>query len=251
MICTSFSDVIGFTCHPLSEDGNVAMVETPFSFPDGDAIPIFIERISNQIRFFDDGGLILHLLGRGISLDDHRKTRFIKNLAEPHGVKLNDLGELEIWSDKHTAPTAFANYLSTMLALSSWEAGQEGVSTDTSFFLDEVAFYLRAWKANAELTDGFEYKGVSGQLYKLDFQFDGKAVLAIGSHPTSINAAARKLLDIRASSDNNGLKILIIMDDRADAESAAREGLVFDSLGNVMMMSRLAENAKTPYQPKH
>jgi len=225
------------------------MVETPFSFPDGESIPVFIERVANQIRFFDDGGVMFHLLGRGVSLDDHRKTRFLKNLTEPSGVKLNEMGELEIWSDAKSAPSAFARYMSAMLALSSWETNQIGTPTDVSFFLDEVAFYLRSWKTTAELTDGREYKGISGQTYKLDFQFDDKGVLAIGTHPTTVNAAARKLLDIRASRENENLKILIVIDDRPDPDTAAREGLVLDSLGNVMMMTRLADKVKVPYHP--
>lgn len=243
MICSSISEMIGFTCHALSDDGSVAMIDTPFTFPDGDGVPVFVEKIAGMVRFFDDGGAILHLLGRGISLDDQRKTKFIRNLSEPNGVSLNSMGELEIWSKKEDARDAFAKYISTMLALSSWEMDQDGAATDTSILLDEVAMYLRAWKSGAVVKEGEEYVGVSGHVYRMDFQFDGGTVLAIGTHPASVSATAKKLLDIRAATANDGLKILVVIDDRHDATTARREGLILDSVCNVMMMTRLQDAA--------
>jgi hypothetical protein len=249
MICSSISEMIGFQCHPLTDDGSVAMIDTPFAFSDGDEIPVYVEKRAHQVRFFDDGGTILHLLGRGVSLDDHRKTRFIKNLAGPHGVSLTDLGELEILARQEDAPKAFAKYLAAMLALSSWEADQSGVSTDTSLYLDEVAIYLRAWKSEAAFSDGQEYIGVSGHVYKMDFQFDGRAVLAIGTHPATVSSTAKKLLDIRAATQNDDLRILLIVDDRRDADAAKSDGLIFDSLSNVMMMTQLQRNARLHENP--
>lgn len=243
MICSSLTELIGFTCHPLNDDGSVAMIASPFAFPDGGEIPVFVEKAAGRIRFFDDGAAIMHLLGRGVLLDDHRKTRFIKNLAEPNGVSLTDMGELEIWAKEEDAPSAFSKYISSMLALSSWEREQDGVATDASLFLDEVAMCLRAWKSPALVDDGHEYVGISGHSYKMDFQLDGNPVIAIGTHPATVGATAKKLLDIRAVTGNEKLKILLIIDDRRDANAAKTEGLILDSLSNVMMMTHLQRNA--------
>lgn len=243
MICSSISSLIGFTCHPLSEDGSVAMIETPFLFEDGDGIPVFVEKIGKQVRFFDDGGAILHLMGRGLSFDDHRKTRFIKSLADPHGVSLNDKGELEIFASATDAPAAFSKYVSTMLALAGWERDQNGASADITLFIEEVAICLQAWKAGVKLGKGPSLTGISGRIYKLDFDFDGAAVLAIGTHPATFSYAASKLLDIRGSAANENVNILVVIDDRLDAEAAKSDGLVLDAVGTVMMMSRLEKNA--------
>lgn len=134
MICHRISEILGLTCHPLTDDGLVAMIDSPFKYPDGDDVPIFIEKFGPQIRFFDDGGALLHLLGRGMLLDDRRKTKFIKRLAEPFQVKFNNAGELEIWATEAEAPEAFANYISAMLSLAKWEGDQEGVATDLRSF---------------------------------------------------------------------------------------------------------------------
>lgn len=243
MICQRISEILGLACHPLTDDGLVAMIDSPFKYPDGDDVPIFIEKFGPQIRFFDDGAGLLHLLGRGILLDDHRKTKFIKNLAEPFQVKLNDSGELEIWATEAEAPAAFANYISAMLFLSKWESDQVGVSTDISLFLDEVALCLRAWKPNSIIATGPEYKGISGHVYKLDFSVDHDAVLAITPHHASISSAAKKLLDIRAVDAYSKLKIIVVVDDRQERDAAKREGRVLDSVGSVMMMSALERQA--------
>jgi hypothetical protein len=249
MICSKISEMIGFECHPLSDDGSVAMIDTPFAFSDGDEIPVFVEKVAGQVRFFDDGNVILHFRGRGVSLDDNRQTRFLKNLAEPNGVRLNDMGELEIWTRAEDAPSAFAKYMSTMLAVCAWEVGQDGATTDTSLFLDEVTMCLRAWKPAAMIRDGKEFAGVSGHVYKMDLEFDGRAVLAIGTHPAAVSAAAKKLLDIGAATSNANIDILVVIDDRQDAELAKREGLVLESVANVLMMTRLERNANASQQP--
>lgn len=220
------------------------MIASPFLFSDGDVIPIFVEKLGPQIRFFDDGGLLLHLMGRGVSLNDHRKTRFIKNLAEPNGVTLNEAGELEIWSNLVHAPKAFASYISTMVALSKWEIDHSGVSTDLSYLLQEVELYLRAWKPSAIITEHPEFTGISGQTYKLDFSLDGDGVIAITTHHSAISTAAKKLLDIRAASEHRDLKIIVVIDDRDDADLAKREGKILGSVGNVMLLSRLQAQAQ-------
>lgn len=240
--------MIGFECHPLSDDGSVAMIDTPFAFADGDEVPVYVEKIAGQIRFFDDGNVILHFRGRGVTLDDHRQTRFLKNIAEPRGVSLTDMGELEIWARAADAPSAFAKYMSTILAVCSWESDQGGVATDASLFLDEVTLCLRAWKPQASFGEGKEYSGISGHKYKMDLEFDGRAVLAIGTHPATVAAAAKKLLDIGSATAGEKADILIVMDDRLDPDTAKSESLILDSVASTMMMSRLESNAKAAHR---
>lgn len=244
MICSSFSETIGFTCHPLNDDGSVAAISTPFHFADGDPLPIYVEREGKLVRFFDDGGVLLHLRGRGVRLNDQRNLKPIRAITEPAGVSLNKMGELEIWSSLVDAPKGFAKYLAALMAVTSWERDLEGTATDMSLLLDEVESCLRMWKPHATLTLGEEFSGISGARYKLDFSLDGQGVVAISPHPNTVSSTAKKLLDIRASTSNQGLEILIVIDDRRSEDTAKREGLILDSLGNVMMMSRLENNAR-------
>jgi hypothetical protein len=243
MICSSLSETIGFTCHPLNDDGSVAAISTPFRFPDGEPLPVYVERDGKRVRFFDDGGVLLHLRGRGVRLNDQRNLKPIRAVTELAGVSLNRMGELEIWSQLADAPNGFARYIAALMAVTTWERELEGTATDMSLLLDEVESCLRVWKPHALLAPGDEYLGISGARYKLDFNLDGEGVIAISPHPNTVSSTAKKLLDIRASTSNQGLEILIVIDDRRAEETAKREGSILESLGSVMMMSRLQSNA--------
>lgn len=244
MICSHISNLLGVSCHPLSEDGNIAMIDTAFAFEDGESVPVYIERIGGgQIRFFDDGETILHFSGRGVKMDSHMRTRFIKTVAGANGVSLNDVGELEIWAPEEKAPAAFAKYISALIGLIDWEKDQIGLSTDTSLLVSEVAQCLHAWKPSAELKESPEYVGVSGQTYKLDFDFNGDAVIAISPHHNAVSSAIKKLLDIKSAPANSLVKVLAVIDDRYDRELARREGLIMDALATVWPMTRLEEQA--------
>lgn len=70
------------------------------------------------------------------------------------------------------------------------------------------------------MREGREYVGVSGHAYKIDLEFDGRAVLAIGTHAASVNSAAMKLLDIGAATSNQKFDVSVVIDDRFDPEAA-------------------------------
>jgi len=243
MICSNISRLLGIVCHPLDSDGTVAMLETPFIFEDGKQLPIFLEKLGRTVRFFDDGYTLMHFYGRGVSVDEGRRTRFIKNAAESNGVTLNDRGILEILAHEDAAAEAFAKYMSTMTQLAGWEKEQIGQSTDASILIAEVAQCLRAWKPHAEIIESPQFIGVSGQVYKLDFDMDGEGIIAISPHHAAVSAAIKKLLDIKSRPENSELKILAIIDDRYDEKAAKREGLIMDALANVWPMTKLEERA--------
>lgn len=243
MICSQISSLLGVSCHPLSDDGSVSMISTSFAFEDGDNVPVYIEKVGNHVRFFDDGETILHFMGRGVKLDGPKNTRFIKTMADSHGVSLNERGVLEVWAPESQAPAAFAKYISVLLGLTSWEKDQIGLSTDVSILVAEVAQCLHAWQPAANLKPDPEYVGISGQVYKLDFDFNDQAVIAISPHHSAVSAAIKKLLDIKSAPANAGLNILAVIDDRYDSKAAKREGLIMDALATVWPMTRLEQQA--------
>ena len=243
MACSDITSLIGMTCYPLSDDGSVAMLETSFTFADGDAIPVFIEKTGGMVRFFDDGGTLMHFAGRGLRLIDNRNTKFLTNAGAPHGVSLSDSGDFEVWAAASDAPKAFASYVSAMVAIVDWERSQEGVATDLSLLIDEVGQCLRALNNGKLVTEKPEFVGVSGQNYILDFDFEGKAVIAITPHRHSVGAAIRKLVDIRSSPENAGFEAMIVLDDRHDPVAAKTEGRVLNAVGNVWPMTRLEARA--------
>lgn len=244
MVCDNIASLIGITCYPLTDDGSVAMLDTAFRFADGDAAPVFVEKAGGLVRFFDDGGVLLHFAGRGLRLENHRHDKFIRSAGEPHGVKLNEAGELEIWAAERDASSAFAKFISTLVALTGWEREQQGVGSDLSILIDEVEICLRAINPQASLIPKPEYIGVSGQVYNLDFNFDGRAVIAITPQRATVSSAIRKLIDIRSRPGNQDFDVMVVLDDRRDPEAAKSEGQVLNAVGNVWPMTRLEQKAQ-------
>lgn len=129
MISSNLTQLLGFGRHDVDDDGNVAEITTPFVFPDGDPFPVYVEQSGEALRFFDDGDVISHFMNL-VSIDDWKDCSFIEDLARPSGVRLNDQGELEIWTDAAHVPSAFAHYISAMFALARWEQQQEDVAEE-------------------------------------------------------------------------------------------------------------------------
>lgn len=246
MICQQLHTITGFECMPLNDDGSLACIFTPFRFGDGAAFAMFAEQAGGQMRFFDDGGVLVHFAGRGVKIDDQRRTKFIRSAGEPYGVTLNEEGVLEIWAQREEAPTAFAKFLSAMAAISAWETEHQGVHVDAVQLVEEVEHLLRAWRPEAEVVVAPEYQGVTGQTYSLDLLVDGQPVVALSPRHASVASALKRLIDIKNLPANAGLNVLVVIDDRYDGPGARRESLLFTPFSAVLPMTRLAENARAP-----
>lgn len=246
MICNQISDLIGFACHPLDEQGQVALIETPFIFGDGDEIPVFVERVGTRVRFFDDGGFYLHFRGRGMRLGNATQTRFIKTAAEQHGGAFTPSGELEVWSDQRSAPQGFARYIGAAMELLRWESEHTGVATETSLFIEEVAQCLAAWKPKQTLTRKPKCQGVTGKEHEFTFGLDETLVSAVGTHHSAISAVLHKLIDIKANPENSNVKTLVVLDDRHDRDASRREELVINGVSEVITMTRLQHQCSVP-----
>jgi len=243
MICEQLTNMLGFDCSPLTEGCNVALISTPFKFDDGDPLPVFVEIVDGQVRFFDDGGTLRHFLGRGLRIENKKHTSFLTNTAAKNGAAFTEAGEIEAWAAQSNAAVAFSQFLSSMLALTAWEREQRGVDTDESVFVEEVAMALRAWKPDASIALDPPFEGVSGRFYKLDFMVDGQAIAATGSHANSVSALLHKLVDIRGRIANSDMKVLVVIDDRQDQAAATRESSIVQSVATVMPFTALERNA--------
>ncbi|CAN7464944.1 DUF1828 domain-containing protein [Acidovorax sp. LjRoot38] len=243
MICHQFSSLLGFECHPLTEDGSVAAISSPFTFEDGDSLPLFVESVNGQVRFFDDGATLMHFIGRGVRIENKRNATFLISAAQRHGGTFNEAGEIEFWAPEAAAPLAFAKYLASLMDIVSWEKDQQGVNTDISVFVEEVGIALRAWKPGAEITKSPPFIGVSGKPYELDYLIDGQPVVATGPRAQSATWVLHKLVDIQSVIANAGMSPLIVIDDRLDPESADQESKVLQSVGTAIKFTDLEARA--------
>jgi hypothetical protein len=242
MICEQLSSIIGLACTPMDDIGSVALIDTPFRFADGDALPVLVQSHGAQVRFFDDGGVAWHLMGRGIDVSDARKTRFLHTIAEAHGVKLNENLELEAWADAKSAPDVFAKFLLALLAAVLWEREHEGVDVDAAQLLDEVAVLLSRAHPSVDVQREIPLAGISRQSYKMDFVVGNEVVLAIRPNHGAVSSAIRKILDVKNHPENAAYSYKVVIDDRVDHEAALREGAVVGTVAVVRLFGSLQKS---------
>lgn len=121
MDCDSLSKIIGHHCYPMTDDGSIVFIETPFRFNDGDDIPAYAELGEGVVRFYDDGGVYDHFAGIGIRMADDAEKQFLSVIAEAQGLARTAIWEVEIVAAPEDAAGAFAQYMVAMLAFVKWE----------------------------------------------------------------------------------------------------------------------------------
>lgn len=240
MICTNLHQVIGFECHPLDGSGALAYIATPFTFSDGDSIPVYVEKLSVGYRFFDDGQTLLHFMGRGMKFQTGHQLKFLSAIASQFDATLNEDGIIEVYAKEEQPQAGFASYVACMLQVRAWEVEHEGVDADASAFAIEVAEALKAWQPGVELASAREYIGASGKTYAVDYQFGEKGVLAITPQHQKAASALYKLVDITNRSSNAHEEFLVVIDDRKHPDKANNEAEVFRSVANVITYTKLA-----------
>lgn len=239
MICSNLSQLIGFECSPLNDDGSIAMLSTPFRFTDGDPIPVFVQLNGSTVRFFDDGRMALHFSGRGLRLDTKRDGRFLSSAAERNGAHFSDDWILEVVGLERDAHQAFAKYLSAALEISAWERDNEGTNTDSVLLVDEVAMAYRAINPSSVIRISPQYLGISGKTIELELAVDGVGVAVASTHHASINAALHKIVDISQSPMNRSQKLRFVIDDRLDQARAKSEASILQAAAEVQLLSDL------------
>lgn len=219
------------------------MIETPFSFADEDGLVLFVEKIGEKYRFFDDGGIVMHFANRGVSLSSGRSLRFVTNACTVNGAIFNDHGEIETWSQANDPAEGFARIVGTIHDLFAWERDHADTSTDISVLIEDVALCLRAIKPTAEIKKHPQLSGLSKQTHVFDFSWDDTIVSAISPHHAAVGGLLRKLIDVKGSPHHQSLNTLVVIDDRVDEAAATREAAVVSGVSTVIGMKALQEKA--------
>lgn len=245
MLNQQLTTLLGLTCHTLDDEGRIVMIETPFRFTDEDHIPVFVEAVGNQLRFFDDGFALMHFAGRGLNLSTANHQKFLKSAAEGHGARFTDAGEIELWTTASDSANGFSRYVATLLELVRWEHDRKEVSHEAEVFVQEVALCLAAWKKSPPRPKP-KVQGITGREYEFDFDVDGTLVLAISARHQSTSSALHKLVDIKGLPANQALQTMIVIDDRKDQKTAKSEIMILSSVSSVIGMNQLQHNAGLP-----
>lgn len=233
MICNYLHNLTGFVCHPIDEQGTLAQIQTPFHFADGDPLPVYVQSFQNNVvRFFDDGQVILHFMGRGMDLSSGQRIRFLKNIASKFGADINKDGVLEISSKENNPSDAFAKYIACLHSVASWESEHQNNNATSAAFVEEVIFTLQSIYPHQTIKPKKKYIGSSGKTHEVDFSIDDVGYFAIKPTQQSAAPALYKLVDISNRIDNESKKFTVIIDDRFDKSSAKNTRQVFRSIAD-------------------
>lgn len=236
MSCEHLAQTLGFECRTLTE--SLISVATPFSFADGEVIGFYLDDQQANVVVSDNGDTIFHLRSVGLDLADRRRWKPIRQIAESHGLELLDSGEIRATANSNNSSHLIARFISAMLDIANMEREQLGMSEEIDHFIQEVEFYLHAWKPQASITHSPTLKGMSGRMHSFNFEFDGTLVDAARAHSGKTGAILRKAADLSLAGVVT--PILIIMDDREDTERARMETDILTSMVSVMALSQLA-----------
>ncbi len=216
-------------------------VSTSFSFADGEIINFYIEDKQDETVVTDNGDTLFHLRGIGLDLSDRRRWRPYRQIATAHGFDLDDGGMIIGRSPTNRVPQLVANYITAMLDIVTLEHEQLGIPEEASQFIEEVEFYLRAWKPSSNIIRLPVLVGMSGKSHTFHFELDGTLVDAAKPSSNKTGALLRKLTDISLSGVNK--PVMVVMDDREDPNRAKIETTILTSMVSVLTFRQLVRNA--------
>lgn len=238
MSCEGLIKRLGFECRMVSQ--TVIAVDTPFAFADGDPIGFYLEEQNDSLLLSDNSDTLSHFGEIGWDITDRRNWKAVKQIVSGFGFELTDFGEIVAHGIKSQGQSLFSGYVSAMLAVADLEREYLGVSDEVDKFVQEVEFYLMAWKPNVELSHLPIIRGHSGRTHTFHFDFDGKLIDAARPHSGRTGSILRKAADVINS--GTAKPIMIVMDDREDPERAAIETDIISTMVSVLPFTRLAEN---------
>lgn len=241
MICKDLFQMTGFACQPINQQGSLARISTPFSFADGDPVPVYVQRFANDVhRFFDDGQTLLHFMGRGMKFPSGHQLRFLSNIANHHGAALNENGVIELFSKGASSADAFAKYMSCLVMVTQWEEDHQGSDSDGAAFAIEMLHALLALHPSKVPTLKPVYTGSSGKRHELDVKLGATGYLAVKPNQKSAAPALYKLVDITNRQSNSSEELVVVIDDRFDSVAAKNMHQVFRGMAsNVISFSKI------------
>ena len=79
---SNLADMFGNSYQVFNDDENLVSVGTALEFWDDDPFALYFERVGSRIRFFDDGMVVMHMLGSGIEYGNANFMHSIARIAE-------------------------------------------------------------------------------------------------------------------------------------------------------------------------
>ena len=242
--CEKFFASAGWHCQELDlPGGKSTYISTPLALPGGKPFDFYLSQRGKLIEFTDDGNTMFALSSMGFALDDRRNWRGLENVAMRHGFELSQRGAFEAVFPANDLSFWGASIIRLFCSLADWQE-EKTAEGDTDFSLtDEVEMLLRARDARAKLDRDVSVK-IGASSYEFSFLWGDTYVDAVRPVRQAVNSRIRKALVM--SKQYEDVKMLFVIDDRADPDRAQEERGVLGSIAKAVMFSDFERSSEKP-----
>lgn len=241
MNCDWLHRLADYQCREVRALGGGSAVEigTPFVMTGGSPITLYLIDQGSAVLLSDNGDTLANLSGAGI--DPWRSLSTLRRKAQRYGLALTEQGAFEALVKPAGAPLAFAQSVSGLIQIADWGADAIRARRATVDLAQEALPYIVARDRAAIPERNRAVIGASNTTHVFDIRHGADLIDVIPPKAQATGAEMRKVGDVQNGPFAEGLRPLIIVDDRSDPIRALQEIAILGSIARAMAFSDLID----------
>lgn len=221
-------------------DGETGLeIGTPFSLPDGSAISLYVMPAGTHILLSDNGDTLFHLGSMGLDVWQAMRLKALRETAALRKMIIGEKGDLRMLARQEHAAHAFAEAVTTILAISDWASQLMKTEAKERDIIAEAEPYIIARDPKAAFKLRPKVRGESQAEHTFDILHGNDLIDVIAPHPVATGGVMRKVGDVTNGPYNEHLSPLIIVDDRVEPAKAHNEMGIIASISRVQSFTSL------------
>jgi hypothetical protein len=240
MNCHWLPKLSDYVCRPVSGLAGEAAIEvgTPFEMCDGSPITLYLIEQGLHLLISDNGDTLTQVAATGA--DPFRHLPVLRRRVQRYGLTLTEFGAFEVLTQPDLSPIAFARAVSGLLQVADWGAEALRAKRAPPDLAAEALPYIVARNPKAALERHRPVIGASNATHVFDILHGGDLIDVISPKAQATGAEMRKVGDVQNGPFAEGLRPIVIVDDRQDFARAEQEIAILSSITRAMPFSELA-----------
>lgn len=221
-------------------DGATALeIGTPFAMAGGSPITLYLIDQGSTVLLSDNGDTLANLSATGI--DPFRSLPALRRKTQRYGLTLTSQGAFETITRADAAAWALAQSISGLIQVADWGADAMRTRRPPVDLAQEALPYIVARDNRAIVERNRAVIGASNTTHVFDIRHGADLIDVIAPKAQATGAEMRKVGDVQNGPFAEGLRPLIIVDDRYDPIRAAQELAILASIARSMPFSGLMQ----------
>lgn len=239
MNCAWLTQLTDYHCRETQAlDGAAALeIGTPFVMAGGSPITLYLIDQGSTVLVSDNGDTLANLSGTG--LDPFRSLPVLRRKTQRYGLTLTTQGAFEALARADAAPWALAQAISGLIQVADWGADAMRAKRPAVDLAQEALPYIVARDKRAVVERNRAIIGASNTTHVFDIRHGEDLIDVIAPKAQATGAEMRKVGDVQNGPFAEGLRPLIIVDDRFDPIRASQELSILASIARSMPFSAL------------